>query len=58
MWFSTQCLNSVPPLDQQRHERHFGLVNANGTLKPHALVLRQFAATNPMRRPVSPHASY
>ncbi|KAJ4462075.1 putative glycosyl hydrolase [Paratrimastix pyriformis] len=45
-----QDLYGVPPLDQQRHERHFGLVNADGTLKPHAEVIRRFAATRPLRR--------
>jgi endo-1,4-beta-mannosidase len=38
-----------PPCDPDgaRHERHFGLVRPDGTLKPHADVVRQFAATNP-----------
>jgi len=36
-----------PPLMESKHERHFGLVRPDGTLKPHAEVLRQFAATNP-----------
>jgi endo-1,4-beta-mannosidase len=37
-----------PPLDLARHERFFGLVRPDGTLKPHAQVLKNFAATKPM----------
>lgn len=37
-----------PPCDESRHERHFGLVRPDGTLKPHAAQLRAFAATRPM----------
>jgi endo-1,4-beta-mannosidase len=39
-----------PPCDEggAKHERHFGLVRPDGTLKPHAEVLRSFAATAPM----------
>lgn len=40
-----------PPCDTFRHERHFGLVRADGTLKPHAAVLRAFAATRPQVQP-------
>jgi hypothetical protein len=36
-------LHDQPPCNLQRHERHFGLVDADGALKPHAHVLRQFA---------------
>jgi endo-1,4-beta-mannosidase len=38
-----------PPCDEDgaKHERHFGLVRPDGTLKPHAEVIRSFAATNP-----------
>ncbi len=36
-----------PPCDESRHERHFGLVRADGSLKPHAEVIKRFAATNP-----------
>jgi endo-1,4-beta-mannosidase len=36
-----------PPCDEARHERHFGLVRPDGSLKPHAQVVRAFAATNP-----------
>lgn len=39
-----------PPLDPSgpRHERHFGLVRPDGTLKPHAQVVADFAATDPV----------
>jgi hypothetical protein len=39
-----------PPCDDggARHERHFGLVRPDGSLKPHSESLRRFAATNPV----------
>jgi endo-1,4-beta-mannosidase len=45
-----------PPCDHARHERHFGLVRPDGTLKPHAAVLRDFARTRPTVRPAPRHA--
>ena len=42
-----RALWNQPPCDESRHERHFGLVRPDGSLKPHAGVLRDFAATNP-----------
>ncbi|HYX12087.1 MAG TPA: glycoside hydrolase family 2 TIM barrel-domain containing protein, partial [Candidatus Acidoferrum sp.] len=39
-----------PPLDDNRHERFFGLIRADGRPKPHAEVVRAFAATNPLVR--------
>ncbi len=36
-----------PPCSEFHHERFFGLVRPDGTLKPHADVLRAFAATHP-----------
>jgi endo-1,4-beta-mannosidase len=42
-----------PPCDEARHERFFGLVRPDGTLKPHAEVLRRFAATNPQVQPAT-----
>jgi endo-1,4-beta-mannosidase len=55
-----------PPCDESRHERFFGLVRPDGTLKPHTEVVRRFAATNPRIQPaqrrvsldVSPDAYY
>jgi endo-1,4-beta-mannosidase len=45
-----------PPCRDQHHERFFGLVRSDGTLKPHALALRDFAATAPMVQPIPPRA--
>jgi endo-1,4-beta-mannosidase len=38
-----------PPCEETgaKHERHFGLVRADGTLKPHAEVIKEFVATGP-----------
>jgi len=36
-----------PPYRDWRHERFFGLMRSDGSLKPHAEVLRRFAATKP-----------
>jgi endo-1,4-beta-mannosidase len=38
-----------PPCDENgaKHERHFGLVRPDGTLKPHTEVIRKFAETKP-----------
>lgn len=42
-----------PPCDPHgaKHERHFGLVRPDGSLKPHAEVIRQFAQTQPVVQP-------
>ena len=42
-----------PPCDDHgaKHERHFGLVRSDGTVKPHAETIKQFAATGPVVRP-------
>ncbi|MEA2623807.1 MAG: hypothetical protein QOH61_2717 [Chloroflexota bacterium] len=45
-----------PPLDHAWHERSFGLIRADGSLKPHAEALRAFAATNPQVREPSARA--
>jgi endo-1,4-beta-mannosidase len=37
-----------PPLVESRHERFFGLVRPDGSLKPHAKVISDFAATKPI----------
>ncbi|MEX2134517.1 MAG: hypothetical protein WEB67_10285 [Acidimicrobiia bacterium] len=39
-----------PPCDPAgaKHERHFGLVRPDGTLKPHAEAIQKFAETDPM----------
>ncbi len=48
----SEDLHGSPPLDQFRHERHFGLVRPDGSLKPHAEVVRDFAARAPRARTV------
>lgn len=40
-----------PPCAESIHERFFGLVRADGSLKPHAEVIRRFAASAPIVRP-------
>ncbi len=40
-----------PPCLESKHERFFGLVRPDGTLKPHAQVIKDFAATKPMVKP-------
>ncbi len=54
-----------PPCRDWRHERHFGLVRPDGSLKPHAAVLQRFAATRPQvqraapaRLPITPETFY
>ena len=51
-----QSLWDRPPCDLQRHERYFGLVRPDGSLKPHAEVLRDFAASGPLIAEASPRA--
>ena len=46
-------LHRRPPCDEAWHERTFGLVRSDGSLKPHAEVLRRFAATRPTVQPAS-----
>jgi endo-1,4-beta-mannosidase len=36
-----------PPCDTKLHERHFGLLRRDGSRKPHAEVVRRFAAAGP-----------
>jgi endo-1,4-beta-mannosidase len=45
-----------PPCREMVHERFFGLVRPDGSLKPHAEVLRSFAASRPMVREPSARA--
>jgi endo-1,4-beta-mannosidase len=42
-----------PPCDPHgaKHERHFGLVRPDGTLKPHAESIKRFAAIGPVIQP-------
>ena len=43
-----------PPCSDFRHERSFGLVRPDGSLKPHAEALREFAETKPTVRHTVP----
>jgi len=45
-----ETLWDLPPCDPNgaKHERHFGLVRPDGTVKPHAEAIRQFALTRPV----------
>ncbi|HEY3310199.1 MAG TPA: glycoside hydrolase family 2 TIM barrel-domain containing protein [Anaerolineales bacterium] len=49
---------SLPPCSESRHERHFGLLRPDGSLKPHAEVIRQFAATSALVKPIPPFARF
>ena len=42
---------SSPPCDEAIHERFFGLIRPDGSLKPHADVVRRFAARDPRVQP-------
>lgn len=42
-----------PPCSESRHERFFGLVRPDGSLKPHAEVIQKFAATKPTVQPAA-----
>jgi endo-1,4-beta-mannosidase len=42
-----------PPCDESIHERFFGLVRPDGSLKPHAEVIRRFNATHPIVKPAT-----
>jgi hypothetical protein len=46
-----------PPCQESKHERFFGLVRPDGTLKPHAEVIRHFAAAKPMVQPAQRRVS-
>ncbi len=43
----------LPPCNEAIHERFFGLVRPDGTLKPHAEVIRRFAQTKPQVKPAA-----
>lgn len=48
----SEDLYGSPPLDQFRHERHFGLVRPDGSLKPHAAAVKEFTGGAPRARQV------
>ena len=45
-----------PPCQNARHERFFGLVRPDGSLKPHAKVIQEFAKTKPQVKPIPDYA--
>lgn len=46
----------MPPCQNSQHERFFGLVRPDGSLKPHAKVIQEFAKTNPQVLPIPDYA--
>ena len=51
LWDKHPCLNA-------QHERWFGLVRPDGSLKPHAKVIQEFAKTNPQVKPIPEYARF
>jgi endo-1,4-beta-mannosidase len=45
-----------PPCQNAQHERWFGLVRPDGSLKPHAKVIQEFAKTKPQVQPIPGYA--
>jgi endo-1,4-beta-mannosidase len=41
-------LHNTPPCLESKHERYFGMVRADGSLKPHAKVIQEFSEKNPI----------
>ena len=41
-----------------RHERFFGLVRPDGSLKPHATVIQEFSKTKPQVKPIPDYAKF
>jgi endo-1,4-beta-mannosidase len=46
-----EALWDRPPCLESWHERYFGLVRPDGSVKPHAEVMKRFAETNPTVQP-------
>ena len=42
-----------PPCSESWHERYFGIIRPDGSLKPHAQTIRDFAATHPVVKPAT-----
>lgn len=47
---------NLPPCQNARHERFFGMVRPDGSLKPHAKVIQEFAKTKPQVKPIPDYA--
>ena len=48
----------LPPCDNAQHERFFGLVRPDGSLKPHVKVIQEFAATRPQVKAIPGYAKF
>jgi len=46
----------LPPCQNAQHERWFGLVRPDGSLKPHAKVIQDFAKSKPQVKPIPDYA--
>jgi len=46
----------LPPCQNAVHERFFGLVRPDGSLKPHARVIQEFSKTRPQVKPIPDYA--
>jgi endo-1,4-beta-mannosidase len=47
---------NLPPCQNAQHERWFGLVRPDGSLKPHAKVIQEFAKAKPQVEPIPDYA--
>ncbi len=47
----------LPPCQNARYERFFGLVRPDGSLKPHAKVIQEFVKTRPQVKPTPEYAN-
>ncbi|HEX9331558.1 MAG TPA: cellulase family glycosylhydrolase [Anaerolineales bacterium] len=48
----------LPPCNNFQHERFFGIVRPDGSLKPHAKVLQEFATTKPQVKAMPDYAKF
>jgi endo-1,4-beta-mannosidase len=46
----------LPPCQNAQHERFFGLVRPDGSLKPHTKIIQEFAKTDPQVQPIPDYA--
>lgn len=50
------ALWDLPPCQNAQHERWFGLVRPDGSLKPHAKVIQEFVKSKPQVKPIPEYA--
>jgi endo-1,4-beta-mannosidase len=48
----------LPPCQNSVHERFFGLVRPDGSLKPSARVIQEFAKSRPQVKPIPDYAKF